>query len=188
MSAATKTMLKVEKREVAVSRLDKIFYPKTGFTKGDVIDYYIRIAPVMLPHLKGRAISMKRYPDGVEGFFFYEKQKPKHAPAWIKTTKVEKTGGHIDYCIINDLPALVWAANIANLEFHTFQHIGNKTDRPTALVFDLDPGPPADILQCCEVALRLRKLFEKMGLESFPKTSGSKGMQMAVPLNTSGVD
>jgi bifunctional non-homologous end joining protein LigD len=184
MSASKKTLLKVEKREVAVSRLDKVFYPKTGFTKGDVIDYYIRIAPVMLPHLKGRPISMKRYPDGVEGMFFYEKQKPSHAPPWIKSTRVEKTGGVIDYCLINDLPSLVWAANIANLEFHTFQHIGNKVNRPTALVFDLDPGPPADILQCCEVALRLRKMFAAMGLQCFPKTSGSKGMQLGVPLNT----
>jgi bifunctional non-homologous end joining protein LigD len=182
--SSQKTVLKVENREVAVSRLDKVFYPEVNFTKGEVIDYYIRIAPVMLPHLKGRAISMKRYPDGVGGFFFYEKQKPKHAPAWLKTTKVEKTGGHIDYCIINDLPSLVWAANIANLEFHTFQHIGNKTSRPTALVFDLDPGPPANILQCCEVALRIKDMFEAVGLEAFPKTSGSKGMQLMVPLNT----
>jgi bifunctional non-homologous end joining protein LigD len=179
-----KTMLKVDKREVAVSNLDKVFYPETGFTKGEVIDYYIRIAPVMLPHLKGRPISLKRYPDGVDGMFFYEKQCPSHAPSWIKTKKVAKTGGYIDYCVINDLPSLVWAANIANLEFHTFQHVGSALQRPTALVFDLDPGPPADILQCCEVALHLKGMFDALKLESFAKSSGSKGMQLMVPLNT----
>ena len=178
-------MLKVEKREVAVSNLDKVFYPETGFTKGEVIDYYIRIAPVMLPHLKKKPVSLKRYPDGVKGMFFYEKQCPSHAPEWIKTTRVAKSeGGHIDYCIIDDLPSLVWAANIANLEFHTFQHVAGALQKPKALVFDLDPGPPADIRQCCEVALRLKKMFDAMKLESFPKTSGSKGMQLMVPLNT----
>ena len=182
---SAKTTLKVEKRELTVSNLDKVFYPKTGFTKGDVIDYYIRIAPVMLPHIRQRPISLKRYPDGVEGFFFYEKQCPSHAPSWIKTTKVAKSeGGHINYCVFNDLPSLVWAANIANLEFHTFQHVGKALQRPTALVFDLDPGPPADIVQCAEVALRLKKIFDTLGLQSFPKTSGSKGMQLMVPLNT----
>src|SRR6188508_2936581 len=114
--SSKKTILKVENREVAVSNLDKIYYPEVDFTKGQVIDYYIRIAPVMLPHLKGRPLSMKRYPDGVNGMFFYEKQCPSHAPNWIKTARVAKTGGHIDYCLINDLPSLVWAANIANLE------------------------------------------------------------------------
>jgi bifunctional non-homologous end joining protein LigD len=183
--SSKKTMLKVENREVAVSNLDKVFYPEAGFTKGQVIDYYIRIAPVMLPHLKGRPLSMKRYPDGVNGMFFYEKQCPSHAPSWIKTRKVAKSdGGHIDYCVINDLPSLVWAANIANLEFHTFQHVGAALQRPTALVFDLDPGPPANILQCCRVALRMKDMFEAVGLQAFPKTSGSKGMQLMVPLNT----
>jgi bifunctional non-homologous end joining protein LigD len=179
-----KTLLKIEKREVAVTNLDKVFYSETGFTKGEMIDYYIRIAPVMLPHLKGRPVSLKRYPDGVNGMFFYEKQCPSHAPGWIKTTRVAKTGGYIDYCVIDDLPSLVWAANIANLEFHTFQHVGRALHRPTALVFDLDPGPPADILQCAEVALRIKAMLDAMGLESFPKTSGSKGMQLMVPLNT----
>jgi bifunctional non-homologous end joining protein LigD len=181
----SRSKLKVGKREVSVSNLDKVFYPATGFTKGEVIDYYIRIAPVMLPHLKGRPVSLKRYPDGVEGNFFYEKRCPSHAPRWVKTAKVARTeGGHIDYCVIGDLPSLVWAANIANLEFHTFQHAGRALKRPTAVVFDLDPGPPADIRQCADVALHLKRMFDKLGLESFPKTSGSKGMQLLIPLNT----
>lgn len=180
-----KSILKVGNREVTVSNLEKVFYPKTGFTKGQVIDYYIRIAPVMLPHIQGRPVSLKRYPDGVEGMYFYEKQCPSHAPRWLKKTRVGKSdGGHIDYCTINDLPSLVWAANMANLEVHTFQHRGRALQRPTNLVFDLDPGPPADIIQCAKVALRLKKIFDALGLQSFPKTSGSKGMQLVVPLNT----
>ncbi len=180
-----KTILKVENREVAVSHLEKIFYPDTGFTKGQVLNYYASIAPVLLPHLKGRPVSLKRYPDGVNGLFFYEKQCPSHAPEWIKTAKVAKSdGGEIDYCLLNDLPSLLWAANIANLELHTFQHRTPALLRPTALVFDLDPGPPADLVKCCEVALLIRDMFEALGLKCFPKTSGSKGMQLVVPLNT----
>ena len=185
MSSSKKTVLKVGKREVAVSNLDKVFYPETGFTKGDVIDYYARIASVLLPHMKGRPVSLKRYPDGVKGQYFYEKQCPSHAPEWIKTTKVAKDNGeYIDYCVFNDLPSLVWAANIANLELHTSQHRAPALQRPTALVFDLDPGPPAGIIECCQVALRIEGIFSALGLESFPKTSGSKGMQLVVPLNT----
>lgn len=182
---ATKATLEVEGEKVDVSNLDKVFYPKTGFTKGQVIDYYIRVSTVLLPHLKDRAISLKRYPDGVEGFFFYEKQCPSHRPKWVQTTKVTKTeGGAIDYCVMNDLPSLVWAANLADLEIHTFLHRGRSINRPTALAFDLDPGAPADIVQCCQVGLWLRKLFDSLGLQSFPKTSGSKGLQIYVPLNT----
>ena len=187
MSARNKTTLKLGKREVSVSNLDKVFYPGTGFTKGDVIDYYARIAPVLVPHVKGRPVSLKRYPDGVQGQFFYEKQCPSHAPDWIKekTVKVAKENGeYIDYCVFDELPALVWAANIANLELHTFQHRRGAMQRPTGLVFDLDPGPPADIIQCCQVALWLRTMFAALGLECFPKTSGSKGMQLVIPLNT----
>lgn len=181
---STKQELKVQGKTVTVSNLEKVFYPKTGFTKGEVIDYYIKIAPVLLPHLKGRPISLKRYPDGVEGEFFYEKQRPAHAPEWIKTTPVERADGSIiDYCMINDLPSLIWAANIANLELHPFQHKGSKITKPDALVFDLDPGPPADIIDCCQVALWIRDIFKALKLECYPKTSGSKGMQMVVPLN-----
>jgi bifunctional non-homologous end joining protein LigD len=171
---------------VDVTNLDKVFYPEVGFTKGQVIDYYIRISKVLLPHLRDRPISLKRYPDGVEGFFFYEKQCPSHRPKWMKTAKVSKSeGGEINYCLMNDLPSLVWAANLADLELHTFLHRAPAITRPTALAFDLDPGPPADIVQCCQVGLWLKGIFDSLGLECFPKTSGSKGLQVYVPLNTS---
>ncbi|HEX3801106.1 MAG TPA: non-homologous end-joining DNA ligase [Verrucomicrobiae bacterium] len=182
---AQATELEVGGVAVKVSNLDKVFYPKTGFTKGEVIDYYIRISHYLLPHLKNRPIMLKRYPNGVEGFFFYEKRCPSSRPKWVQTTKVSKSdGGDIDYCVMNDLPTLVWAANLADLELHTFLHKATNLDRPTALAFDLDPGPPADILTCCKVALHLKSIFDSLKLESFPKTSGSKGMQIYVPINT----
>jgi bifunctional non-homologous end joining protein LigD len=182
-----KTELEVAGRTLAVSNLGKVLYPESGFTKADIIDYYIRIAPVLLPHLKNRPITLKRYPDGVAGNFFYEKQCPSHRPKWVKTATVASTrreGKRIDYCVLDDLPALVWAANLANLELHTFLHRVSATLRPTALAFDLDPGPPADILLCCQVGLWLKSIFDILGLRSFPKTSGSKGLQVFVPLNT----
>ncbi|HWL54915.1 MAG TPA: non-homologous end-joining DNA ligase [Chthoniobacteraceae bacterium] len=180
----TKQTLKVGGKTVEVSNLDKVFYPKTGFTKGDVLAYYLRIAPVLLPHLKNRPVTLKRYPDGVEAFFFYEKQCPSHAPSWVKTVTVPKTDGCIDYLLLNDLPSLLWVTNLANLELHPFLHRAASLERPTQLVFDLDPGPPANLLDCARVALRIRELFENLGLRSFAKTSGSKGLQIAVPLNT----
>lgn len=181
----TKSQLEVGGMKVEVSNLEKIFYPKSGFTKGDVIDYYVRISPVLLPHLKDRPISLKRYPNGVEGFFFYEKQCPSSRPNWVKTTDVaRKDGSTINYCVMNDLPALVWAANLADLELHTFLHRAPKITVPTALAFDLDPGPPADIVLCCQVGLWLKDLLAAQGLESFAKTSGSKGLQIYAPLNT----
>jgi bifunctional non-homologous end joining protein LigD len=181
----TKSTLDIDGTKVDVTNLEKVMYPKTGFTKGQVIDYCIRVSPVLLPYLKNRPITLKRYPDGVEGFFFYEKKAPAHRPKWIKTTKVLKSeGGEIDYCVIDSLPALVWAANLADLELHTFLHTAPKIDRPNFIAFDLDPGPPADILLCCKVGLWVRDIFEALGLQSFPKTSGSKGLQIYVPLNT----
>jgi bifunctional non-homologous end joining protein LigD len=182
-----KTELNVAGRTLVVSNLDKVLYPEAGFTKAQVIDYYIRIAPVLLPHLKNRPITLKRYPDGVDGFFFYEKQCPSHRPDWVETATVpseRRAEKQIDYCVMNDLPALVWAANLADLELHTFLHRAPAITRPTALAFDLDPGPPADIVLCCQVGLWLKKVFDDLGLESFPKTSGSKGLQVFVPLNT----
>jgi len=182
-----KTELKVEGRTLLVSNLDKVLFPEVGFTKSQVIDYYIRIAPVLLPHLKDRPITLKRYPDGVEGFFFYEKQCPSHRPKWVKTATVpssRREDKSIDYCVMNDLPALVWAANLADLELHTFLHRAPAITRPTALAFDLDPGPPADIVLCCQVGLWLKAVFDELGLKSFAKTSGSKGLQIFVPLNT----
>jgi bifunctional non-homologous end joining protein LigD len=179
--------LTIDGKTLAVSNLEKVLYPKAGFTKAQVIDYYIHIAPVLLPHLKNRPITLKRYPDGVEGFFFYEKQCPNHRPEWIKTTRVpseRREEKRIDYCVINDLPALVWAANLADLELHTFLHRAPAISRPTALAFDLDPGPPADMVLCCRVGLWLKEEFENLGLECIAKTSGSKGLQIYVPLNT----
>src|SRR6202790_2998729 len=165
-----KQTLDVGGTKVDVTNLDKIFYPKAGFTKGDVIDYYVRISSVLIPHLKERPITLKRYPDGVEGFFFYEKKCPTHRPKWVKTTKVAKSeGGEINYCVINNLPSLVWAANLADLELHTFLNLAAKGDRPTALAFDLDPGPPADVVLCCQVALQLKARFDALGMQSFPK-------------------
>jgi bifunctional non-homologous end joining protein LigD len=182
---ATKTEIDVAGTRMTVSNLDKVLYPKVGFTKGQVIDYYIRISRDLLPHLKNRPITLKRYPDGVQGFFFYEKQCPPHRPKWIKTATVPRgKGGEIHYCMMNDLPALVWAANLADLELHTFLHKAPAISRPTALAFDLDPGPPADIVLCCQVGLWVKGLFDGLGLKSFAKTSGSKGLQVYVPLNT----
>jgi bifunctional non-homologous end joining protein LigD len=181
----TKTEMTIGDLRVPVSNLDKVLYPKAGFTKADVIDYYIRIADDLLPHLKNRPLTLKRYPDGVEGFFFYEKQCPPHRPKWVKTATVPRSkGGDIHYCVMNDLPALVWVANLADLELHTFLHKAPAIGRPTAIAFDLDPGAPADIVLCCQVGLWVKALFDGLGLKSFAKTSGSKGLQVYVPLNT----
>lgn len=180
-----KSTLEIGGTTIDVSNLDKVLYPQTGFTKGQVIDYYIKISPALLPHLKDRPLTLKRYPEGVEGFFFYERQCPGHRPAWIKTTKVPKTeGGEVNYCVINSLAALIWAVNLADLELHTFLHRAPKIERPAAVAFDLDPGAPADIVDCCRVGLWLKEIFDSLKLKSFPKTSGSKGLQVYVPLNT----
>jgi len=170
---------------VNVSNLEKVLYPKAGFTKGQIIDYYIKVSPALLPHLKNRPITLKRYPEGVDGFFFYERRCPAHRPDWIKTAKAPKTeGGDVDYCVMNNLAALVWAVNLADLELHTFLHLAPKVDVPKAVAFDLDPGAPANIVTCCKVGLELKKLFDEQKLESFPKTSGSKGLPIYVPLNS----
>ena len=181
-----KSEVVVDGKTVVLSNLEKILYPATGFSKAQVIDYYIRIAPVLLPHLKDRPLTLKRYPDGVEGLFFYEKQCPEHRPDWIKTARTPRRAKpeQIDYCVINSLSALVWVANLADLELHTFLHRARALDRPTAVVFDLDPGPPADIVACCRVALWMRAVFDEMRLTALAKTSGSKGLQLYIPLNT----
>ena len=181
-----KAQLVVGGKKLSVSNLDKVLYPKVGFTKGQVIDYFIRVAPVLLPHLKDRPLTMKRYPNGVEGEFFYEKNCPSHRPSWVKTAKVWSEGNQriMHYCLANDLPTLVWAANLADLELHTSLSRKGKIERPTMMVFDLDPGPPADIVQCCQVGIWLRDLLARMKLKSFAKTSGSKGLQVYAPLNT----
>ncbi len=176
----------IDGHRLSLSNLDKVFYPETGFTKGQVIDYYTRIAPVLLGHLRGRPLTLKRYPNGVTGTYFYEKQCPAHRPDWVVTAPVwsRHNSRTIDFCLCDDLPTLVWLANLADLELHTSLALAVDVTAPTIVAFDLDPGPPATIVDCAEVALWLREAFEHLGLEAFPKTSGSKGMQVYVPLNT----
>jgi bifunctional non-homologous end joining protein LigD len=178
--------IEVQGRQLKLSNLQKVLYPATGFTKKDVIDYYVRIAPALVPHLSGRALTMKRYPDGVDGQFFYEKNAPKHRPDWVNTVPVWSEGNRrtMHYVEVSDLPTLVWLANLASLELHPSLARAKDVASPTAMAFDLDPGPPANIVQCCQVGLWLREIFEHFGLQSFPKTSGSKGLQIYVPLNT----
>jgi bifunctional non-homologous end joining protein LigD len=163
-------------------------YPAVGFTKGQVIDYYTRIAPYVLPHLRDRPLTLKRYPNGVEGGYFYEKQCPSHRPAWVRSESIEMSSKTIDFCVCDDLPTLVWLANLADLELHPSLSLVDDVDRPTVMAFDLDPGPPAGLEECCEVAFLLRDALSRIGLESFAKTSGSKGIQVYVPLNVEGVD
>jgi bifunctional non-homologous end joining protein LigD len=166
-------------REVKLSNLDKVLYPEVGFAKRDVIEYFARIAPTVLPHLEGRALTLKRYPNGVQANYFYEKNAPSHRPDWVATARV----GDIDYVVVQDEATLVWLANLADLELHTSLALAADPERPTLVAFDLDPGPPATVVECCQVALLLRGMFKGLGLECFAKTSGSKGMQVYVPLN-----
>lgn len=184
---ATATVVQVEDKELKLSNLDKVLYPQAAFTKGDVIDYYTRVAPVLLPHLRNRPLTLKRYPNGVEHEFFYEKQCPKFRPKWMKTIPIhsERQNKTINFCSVDDLPSLVWVANLADLELHTSLSSGTDLDHPTAAAFDLDPGPSTSIVECCTVALALRKMFDDLGLQAHPKTSGSKGMQVYLPLNSS---
>lgn len=174
-------------RRVPVSNLDKILYPGGKFTKAKVIDYYVRISKFLLPHLKNRPVTLKRFPDGVFGEAFYEKDAPAFAPAWVKTVSVprrETPGPDIRYILVNDLPTLVWLANFACLEIHPFLHLASPLNRPTSIVFDCDPGEGANILDCARVALMLREVLHELQLESHVKVSGSKGLQVYVPLNS----
>jgi len=178
--------VQIDGRELSLSNLEKVLYPRTGFTKGQVVDYYTRVAPAVLPHLRARPLTLKRYPNGVEGGHFYEKQCPGHRPPWVRTAPVpvRSNGRTIDFCLAEDLPTLVWLANLADLELHTSLALAADVAAPTMIAFDLDPGPPATIVECSRVALALREAFDHLGLAAFPKTSGSKGMQVYVPLNT----
>ena len=180
------SIVEVEGRKLKLSNLDKVLYPAAGFTKGQVIDYYVRVAPVLLPHLAGRPLTMKRYPEGVDHEYFFEKNAPKHRPDWVKTAPIWSEGNQrtVNYILANDLATLVWIANLASLELHPSLSLASKIEQPTMIVFDLDPGPPANIVQCAQVALWVRAIFNHFGLQSFAKTSGSKGMQMYIPLNT----
>ncbi|HWH29614.1 MAG TPA: non-homologous end-joining DNA ligase, partial [Mycobacteriales bacterium] len=184
----SKVVVDVEGRQLALTNLEKVLYPAVGFAKAQVVDYYTRIAPVLLPHLRDRALTRKRYPDGVEGQVFFEKNAPRGTPEWVRTVQLPSPGSSknretIDYVVVDDLPTLVWTANLASLELHT--HMWRVHDQsppeqcpPDMVVFDLDPGPPASIVDCCRVAELLRPLLESDGLPPVAKTSGSKGLQL----------
>jgi bifunctional non-homologous end joining protein LigD len=178
----------VGNRRLKVTNLDKVLYPKTRTTKAQVIDYYARVADVILPHLKGRPLTLRRFPEGVgnPGASFFEKNCPKHRPEWVKTTPiyVDRRAGEIDFCLCENHPTLIWMAQLAALELHPSLSKAKRMEQPTVLAFDLDPGPPASLVQCCQVALRVRELFGAFGLEGFPKVSGGKGLQVYFPLNT----
>ena len=177
--------VEVDGRELSITNLDKVMYPSTGFTKGEVIDYYARIAPTIIPHLRGRPLTLKRYPEGAEAGHFFEKRCPKHRPEWVATASIwsEREDGEIEFCVCNDKPTLVWMAQLAALELHPSLSLARHMERPTVLAFDLDPGEPANVIDCARVALRVRGLFGELGVECFPKTSGGKGLQVYVPLN-----
>jgi bifunctional non-homologous end joining protein LigD len=177
--------VQVNGRTLKLTNLNKVLYPASGFTKADLIGYYAQIAPVLLAHLRDRPLTLKRYPNGVQGEYFYEKQSPAHRPEWVKTTTIwsEHSKREIHYTLCQDLPTLVWLANLADIELHPSLSLAGSPERPTTLAFDLDPGPPASIVECCEVALELHDMFEALGLCAFAKTSGSKGLQVYVPLN-----
>ena len=172
-------LVSVDGRELRITNWDKVLFPQAGFTKGDLIAYYARIAPWVLPHLHDRPLTLKRYPNGVQAPYFYEKQSPSHRPVWVQTTRI----GDVEYTLAQDRPTLVWLANLADIELHTSLSLVGAPEQPTMLVFDLDPGAPAGIVECCEVGLVLNGLFGQLGLESFAKTSGSKGLQVYLPLN-----
>jgi len=178
--------VEINGRHLKLSNLEKVLYPATGFTKGQVIDYSARVAPVLIPHFAGHPLTLKRYPNGVDQPFFFEKNATQHRPDWVKTTPIwsENNQRTVNYILLNDLPTLIWIANLAAIELHPSLSLAEDITQPTMVVFDLDPGPPADIVQCCQVGLWLRDIFEHFGLKSFPKTSGSKGLQIYVPLNT----
>ena len=189
--SAQKVAVEVDGRQLTLSNLEKVLYPDAGFTKGEVIDYYTRIAPVLLPHVQDRALTFKRYPDGVEGQYFFAKNAPSHTPDWVRTVTLPSPGSTknrdtINYPVMSDLPTLVWAANLAAIELHVPMWRVTKTGKPKnpdLLVFDLDPGPPATIVECCEVAQHVREVLDADGLTAYPKTSGSRGLQLYVPLD-----
>jgi len=178
VAGPSKTVTEVDGHQLTLSNLEKVMYPETGFTKAGVVDYYARVAPAMLPHLRGRAVTLVRWPDGVEGESFFEKRCPPHAPEWVHAADVDG----IRYTVIDDLATLVWTANLAALELHTLQATAAHPDQPTSMVVDLDPGAPAGMADCCRVALELHDLLEQLDLVSVAKTSGGKGLHLAVPV------
>ncbi len=179
------TVVDVGGHQLKLSNLDKVLYP-SGFTKGEVIDYYARVAPALVPHLTGRPLTLKRYPNGAAEGHFFEKNCPKHRPGWLTTAPVPsaRSRGTIEYCVVDSVAGLVWVANLASLELHPSLSRAPAAEEPTMVVFDLDPGPPAGLAECREVALRLREMFDHLSLTTVVKTSGSKGLQVYLPLNT----
>ncbi len=180
------TRVKVGNQVLELSNLDKVLYPETGFTKGQMIEYYGRVAEVLLPHLRERPLTMKRYPEGVRGFFFYEKECPSYRPSFIRTATVQREhhpGEKIHYCTIEDTAALIWVANLASIELHILLSRKGNVHRPTSIAFDLDPGPGLTTADCAWAAFELKKELDDAGLQSFPKTSGKKGIHLYVPLN-----
>jgi len=178
--------VEIEGKHLKLTNLDKVLYPAAGFNKGQVVDYYARVAPALLPHLAGRPLTLKRYPEGVDKEYFFEKNATKYRPDWVKTAPIWSEGNHrnVNYILANDLATLIWVANLASIELHPSLSLAEEIMSPTVIAFDLDPGLPANIVQCCQVGLWLREIFDHFGLQSFPKTSGSKGLQIYVPLNT----
>ena len=185
MPARQSLEVDVDGQQIRLTNLDKVMYPAVGFTKGQVIDYYTRVFPYVFPHLAERPLTLKRYPNGVEGDFFYEKQCPRHRPDWVKTIAVfsRHNNADINFCVVDKLATLVWLAQLADLELHTSMAYAVDPENPKQMVFDLDPGPGTDIVDCARVGCWLREIFDQFGLKSFPKTSGSKGLQLYVPLN-----
>ncbi len=182
--ASKQQIVRIDGRELSVSNFDKVFFPENGFTKGEVVGFYSDIDTTILPHLRDRPLTMKRFPDGVTGDHFYEKNAPKHTPDWVETFAVPRSEGGlaIDYVLCNDRATLVWVTNLGDIEKHVLLARQPNLSVPTSIVFDLDPGEPAGLLECAEVALHLRKLLKKWGLESFVKVSGSKGgLHLNVP-------
>jgi bifunctional non-homologous end joining protein LigD len=182
-----KAELEIEGRQIRLSNLDRVLYPETGFTKRDLIDYYAAISPLLLPHLRNRPLSMRRFPEGVGKPGFWEKQCPEFRPDWVRTAPIKSESssrGEVEYCLVNDLPTLIWVANLACIEFHLSLARAKSRSKPDFMVFDLDPGKPADILDCAEIALLIRDTLLGQGLESLAKVSGSKGIQVYVPLNS----
>jgi len=182
-STETKVAVQVDGRTLTLTNLGKVLYPETGFTKAEVLSYYQRIAPLLLPHIADRPVTLKRYPEGVDGEAFFQKHVTAHRPDWIRTARVDSEssrarGTSVTYLVVNDLPTLIWAANLAGLELHTPMWRMPHIREPDLLVFDLDPGAPADIVDCCRVAQALRPLLEAQGLAPLAKTSGGKGLQL----------
>jgi bifunctional non-homologous end joining protein LigD len=177
--------LEVGGRRLKIRNLERVVFAEAGTTKGELLDYYVRVADAMLPHLRERLLHMHRYPEGVEGPRFWQKGCPEHRPAWVATAPVwsRDKQANIDYCVVDDLATLLWAVNIGSIELHTSLHLIHDLERPTAMAFDLDPGETVGVLECGRVALRLRELFGETGRETFVKTSGSKGLQVYVPLD-----